>query len=376
MCLSFAENSPDILPSAPVKQNIEIVKQPVPVYIPTPKHLLEARKVNGSTKYDECSASKRPKLEYVPKALSNNSAPIPTYVPSSVANTVTDEYEPRNVCGNNADVLNCDVEADSNGDDILGLLNELSTEQMTNNSNQSNCMTINSKPSTDTIDLDETKEQKSKENSHKSSSSSRHRHHSHKSSHSERKSSNTSSRSSSSTHKSSHHSSHKSRHADKAKDKHLDKNKDKAKSRHSSKSSKDIKHKSNEHRSKSTSSRHHSSHHSDKKTHSSNNNSSNQSKDCVNNSIEYETESEDDDVEAQCRMIFEEFVPSTIENKTDETSNGLSMSTEEDANDITAKIDDATRKKRVAHENADKQIKSIASFRRQGDHVKNAMQVC
>lgn len=378
-CSFISENSPETLPSTPVQKSTEIVKQPVPVYIPTPKHLLEARKANGSIKSDEPPISKRPRLEYVPKAISNNSTPIPTYVPSSVANTATDEYEPRNVCGkaNDALPMNCDAGADSNGDDILGLLSELSSEQIPNNENQSNCMTIDTKTSSDTIGLDESKEPKSKENSQKSSSSSRHRHHSHKSSHSDRKSS-SSSRSNSSTHKSSHNSSHKSRHGDKDKDKHSDK--DKAKSRHSSKSSKDVKHKSSEHRSKSSSSssssRHHSSHHSDRKTHSSNNNSSSKPKDCVNNSIEYETDSEDDDVEAQCRMIFEEFDPSTVETKSEETPNGQSTSADEDGNDSSTRIDDPMKKKRVAHENADKQVNKMTQFRKHTDHVKNAMQVC
>lgn len=375
----FLENPPEPLTSTTTQQSTEILKQPVPVYIPTPKHLLEARKANGSSRSDECSASKRPKLEYVPKAITNNSTPIPTYVPSSVPSTTNDEYEPSTVCAKNA-VLN-DNEADSNGDDIMGLLTELSSEQITNNENQGNCMTIESKASKNLSDLEEPKEQKSKENSHKSSSSSsRHRHHSHKSSHSDRKGS-SSSKSSSSTHKSSHHSSsHKSKHSDKDKDKHLDKDKDrdKAKSRHSSKSSKDTKHKSSEHRSKSSSSsrRHSSSHHSEKKTHSSNSNSSNKPEDCITNSIAYETESEDDDVEAQCRLIFEEFDPSTIETKTDETLNGLSSpSAEDEGNDASNKIDDTTKKKRVAHDNADKHVKSIATFRRHSDHVKNAMQV-
>lgn len=367
---AFIENPPNLLKPVINQENTQTSKPPVPVYIPTPKHILEARKSNGSGTTEECPPSKKPKLEYVPKAISNNSEPIPTYIPSSVP-TSNDEYEPSPVFGKEDTTPNT-IEGDLN-DDISGLLTELSSEQITNNENRTENVPNDSKQVEETNDLKESKEQKSKENSHKSSSSSRHRHHSssssstHKSSHSNRKSS---SRSSSSTHKSSsssHHSSRKSKHSDK----------DKEKSRHSSKSSsKESRHKS-EHRSKSSSSsssssRHHSSNHSDKKIHNSNNN--NKTKNCIQSSVVYETDSEEDDVEAQCRMIFEEFDPSTLENKHDEMPNDSATSAEED-DSSSSKVDDVTKKKRLAHENADKQIKSITPFKRNADHVKNALQV-
>lgn len=94
---------------------------------------------------------------------------------------------------------------------------------------------------------------------------------------------------------------------------------------------------------------------------------------------------DDDDVEAQCRQIFEEFEPITAnENQSDEM---LSMELEGAAaavaatkdnngiDDTLTKHDDVTKKKRIAHENADKQTKPIASFKRNANHVKNAMQV-
>lgn len=92
---------------------------------------------------------------------------------------------------------------------------------------------------------------------------------------------------------------------------------------------------------------------------------------------------DDDDVEAQCRMIFEEFEPEKgNDNPSDEM---LSMELQATAttnnhdsgiDDTTsARQDDAAKKKRVAHENADKQVKPIATFKRNADHVKNAMQV-
>lgn len=366
------------------------LQPPIPVYIPTPKHILEARKASSTTtttaaattttttikERSDGSARKKPKLEYVPKAISNNSGPVPTYIPSSVRNTSIDEYEPVNTA-NDETVIRTNIEADSNGDDISGLLTELLSDEVTNNQIYTDGMTNESADSKDS-------KEKSKENSHKSSSS-RHRHHSssHKSSRSEkshpdRKSSTSSSRSSSSTmHKSSHHSSSSS---SSRKSKHSDKEKDissKEKDKHSTKSSKESKHRSSEHRSKSSSSssssrRHSSSSHSDKKTHSSNNNSSSLKEDCINESMVYESESDEDDVEAQCRMIFEEFDPSTIEIKPDDMPHDVS-SPDQESN---GKMEDAAKKKRIAHENVNRQVRSSESFVKKANHVQNAMQVC
>lgn len=354
--------------------NIQTLQPPVPVYIPTPKHILEARKANGSNANDaEGSASKKPKLEYVPKSISITSSPVPTYIPSSLKESSNHEYEPTN----NFTKINAiaeNIEGDSNGDDISGLLTELSNEQITNNDITNATKEIVEKKDIDkSKELKESKDSKSKENTYRSSSSSsssRHRHHSssHRSTHSDRKNS-SSSRSGSSSHKSSHHSSGKSKHSDKDILK---------ESRHSSKSSKNSKHRSGESRSKSSSSssssHHHSSRHSDKKTtHRSNKTSINKQKDCIN-SVVYETNSEDDDVEAQCRMIFDEFDPSTINSISDEMENGFASKTvENESNDILSKIDDATKKKRIAHENADKTEK--IPVKKHTNHVKNAMQV-
>lgn len=345
--------------------NPQTLAPPVPVYIPTPKHILEARKANSSTaEHSEGAKKKKPKLEYVPKAISkNNSGPIPTYIPSTVRNTSIDEYEPTNPV-NNDSVIPMDTDnGGANGDNVTGLLTDLLSEQIT--TNDQNHTKSPTKESDDNKELKE----KSKENRHKSSSSSsRHRHHSssHKSSrsdksHSDRKSS--SSRSSSSTHRSSsHHSSSSSK-----KSKQSDKEKEissKEKSKHSS-----SKHKSSEHRSKSSSSssssRRHSSS-SDKKTHSSNINSSNKKEDCI------ETDSEEDDVEAQCRMIFEEFDPSTIEIKPDDMPNNVS-SPEHETN---GNNEDALKKKRIAHENVNNQVRSSEQFKPKANHIRNAMQVC
>lgn len=373
------------------QQSNQTLLQPVPVYIPTPKHILEARKTNGtSTDDDEAPNRKRPKLEYVPKAIGINQNPIPTYIPSSL-NSATNseqqnasnlEYEPTKILNKNDSFTASDNDrGDVNGDDIIGLLSELSeTDQMANGNQIKNTTKISNElnVSIESNDVKQSKETTSKENRHKNSSSSRHRHHSssHRSSHSDRKSS-SSSRSSSSSHRSSHHSSsRKSKHSDK----------DLHKPSSSSSSSKSSsKHKSSEHRrssSSSSSSRHRSSNHSsDKRTSSSNNNnnsnSSNTNEDCANNSIIYEEESEDDDVEAQCRMIFEEFDPETIDGPSDEmiAQELESTTVPDESDDGASKANDAIKKKRIAHENADKQVKLTTTVNRNINHVKNAMQV-
>lgn len=421
----FIENQPNaIVPSQP---NNPAVTQPLPVYIPTPKHILEARKANGTSTDNgvndngatgdvECSASKRPRLEYVPKAIKINHNPIPTYIPSALSRSTSIdgsggsdgaandlEYEP----------INIDDKTNQNGGDITGLLTDLSSDQITKNgqttengsltpaaANESNVLNEMNVPST--ID-----ESKSKENRHRSSSSSssrHHRHHSssnsssnHKSSHSDRKGSSSSSRSSGSSHRSSRHhhhsSSRKSKHSDK------DKDKDDVKLKTDSKPSDGKSSGSENHRSlkrsssSSSSSRHHhrSSNHSSKTTHSSNNHSSSSNKkeaqDCPSNSVAYDMDSEcddddDDDVEAQCRMIFEEFEPQTAnETQSDEMlsvelQSMASSNHDIDIDDATiTNHDDATKKKRIAHDNADKQVKPIATFKRNSDHVRNAMQV-
>lgn len=400
--------------------------QPLPVYIPTPKHILEARKANGTATNDEegggvnangaasnleCPpASKRPRLEYVPKAIKINQNPILTYIPSALSRSTSIgsddadaanelEYEPSNIVD----------KTNRNGTDTTGLFADLSSDQITQNGQISGDNTENGSLTTmktvtesnvsNELSAPATNDDsKSKENRHRSSSSSsssrHHRHHSsssssnHKSSHSDRKGSSSSSRSSSSSHRSSRHhhhsSSRKSKHSDKDSDKDKDDGKVKTDSKHSdSRSSKS-----------SSSSRHHhrSSNQSNKKTHSNNNHSSSSDKqqkqeDCPSNSVDYDMEfddDDDDDVEAQCRMIFEEFEPQTAE-ENQPSDDMLSLELQAaatynhdsgiDTTSTSTMQDDATKKKRIAHENADKQVKPIATFKRNSDHVKNAMQV-
>lgn len=335
------------------------LNQPVPVYIPTPKHILEARKVNGSnTTNDESPVvRKKPKLEYVPKAITNHNEPIPTYIPSSLNNTSNVEaahleYEPTHPSTvNNRNVFINNIDVDQNGDDITGLLTELSNER-TSHDGISAIKKPNEENSSKT--LNEENGRSLKENSHRSSSSSsssRHRHHS-----SSYKSTHSSSRSSSSSHRSSHNSSRKKKHSDK--DKHRDKDRDsKEIKKHWSKSSSTHKHKSSEH--------------SDRKLHSNNNRSSkkeeNEADDCDTNSVIYDADS-GDDIEQQCRMIFEQFDATTIEKQSVEPLQVKDVSD--------SVIDDTAKKKRVAHENADKLTKSIAPIKKNENHLRNAMQVC
>lgn len=426
----FVENQPNA--AVPSQPSNPAVAQALPVYIPTPKHILEARKTNGTNSdgggavdngaanESECSASKRPRLEYVPKAIKINHNLIPTYVPSALSRSTSTgsetndmEYEPSNVAGQTTEI----------GGDITGLLTDLSADQVTKNGQTSANNAENgaltpiasasvsvsvskeSNEATETTAATTNDDTKSKENRHRSSSSSssrHHRHHSssnHKSSHSDRKSGSSSSRSSSSSHRSSRHhhhsSSRKSKHSDKDKDD--DKVKLKADSKHSDgKSPSSESHhrssKKSSSSSSSSSSRHHhrSSKHPTKNSHSNNNHSSSSNKrdeDCLNDSVVYDMDSEidddDDDVEAQCRMIFEEFKPQTA-NDNQQSDDMLSLELQATATNnhdsgiddtTSAKLDDATKKKRIAHENADKQIKPIATFKRNADHVKNAMQV-
>lgn len=359
-------------------QNIQLLQPPAPFYIPTPKHILEARKASieddGTT-----PTSKKPKLEYVPQAKtpSNNLYPIPTYVPSTVSNVPAainpsvNAIEQSNINGN-----------DSNGDDISGILTELSTDQ---NNDLEEILNDNSEIKLKSPCENGTVAEKHRRHSSNSTSSSRSQ-----SSRSDRdkkvassrkhtskdKSPNHKTISSSSGHKSSKTSSSASsshRSSSSSKSKH----KDKSKSSHSSSSS--SKHKSSssdkEHRKTSSSSSSHkrSSSHSDSKhrKHSKDEKSENSKSQIEDVVYDIDSDFDDGDVEAECRMIFEEFDPSTIKPATSEITDDRRPSIESD--DVSS--DDVNKRKRVAHENADKQFKPLQTFQKTSNHVQNAMQV-
>lgn len=82
--------------------------------------------------------------------------------------------------------------------------------------------------------------------------------------------------------------------------------------------------------------------------------------------IQYEMDSEEDDIEAQCRMIFDEYVP---DEKPSEETNGHTTDT---VNEITERSEETMKRKRTAYENADK---TLRPFKKSSNHVQNAMQV-
>ncbi|KAG4075880.1 hypothetical protein HA402_003706 [Bradysia odoriphaga] len=97
--------------------------------------------------------------------------------------------------------------------------------------------------------------------------------------------------------------------------------------------------------------------------------------DCnVSPSSVFDTDSEEDDVMAQCRMIFEEFKEVSNNGKSDELVNGSSKRKSiEEPMDVVAPVDESTRKKRVAYDKAEKlrsdSMKPVVGI----DHKRNAM---
>lgn len=77
-------------------------------------------------------------------------------------------------------------------------------------------------------------------------------------------------------------------------------------------------------------------------------------------------DSEEDDIEAQCRMIFDEYVPNE---KPSEETNGHATDA---VNEITERSEEIIKRKRTAHENADK---PLLPFKKSSNHVQSAMQV-
>lgn len=86
----------------------------------------------------------------------------------------------------------------------------------------------------------------------------------------------------------------------------------------------------------------------------------------------YETDLEEDDVEAQCRMIFEEFEPDTVAPASD--ADATTQSSTNEPYDPMAKYDDSGKRKRVAYENAESQHKPLKTSNQNINHVRNAMQ--
>lgn len=323
----------------PTTQEIQILQPPVPVYVPTPKHILEGRKTNGvlapRPDVDHEQVKKKPRLEYVPKPMNPEktiSDSTPVYVPTALTDHIDiaiDEYIDS-------------TQKSEDVDDLSGIATELLFENECKDQNtESQIKTVGKSADS------ENKREKS-ESSRKHSHSDRHKHGSSKES-SHRSSS-------SSKHKSSHHSS-----SSQSKSKHSEKDRVRKKRTEDRSSSKDSKSSTSSH--KHSSSRK-SSGSSRRKTHEHHSKSKSGKE-----AVVYATDSEveEDDIEAQCRMIFDEFDPSTV-------VKGETLEDDDTpAVDSLAKYDDFNKKKRVAHDNAD--TKPLLSFTRSSNHVHNAMQV-
>lgn len=125
---------------------------------------------------------------------------------------------------------------------------------------------------------------------------------------------------------------------------------------------------SSQHRS---SSHKHSSHRSNSSDPKSKSASASETQEEINlNALIYESDMEEDDVEAQCRMIFEEFDPETVT----QASDSETMTSTNETHDPMAKYDDCGKRKRVAYENADTHPKPLKSHQ-STNHVQNALQV-
>lgn len=360
-----------------------MLEPPVPpVYVPTPKHILEARKENGPKTTVTTAAivsleptKKRPRLEYVPRSKHpvDNALPAPTYVPSAISSP-SDEYVPAN--------------ESNETDDLTGIASELiSTNETTQNlnevSNESKCAVLPeiSTGSNETSMRTESEEKSSsrrgsnsKSSSHSSHHSDRHKHGS-SSSKSSHRSTSSSHKKSTSSHSSSSSSRSKSKYSDKDKEKDKEKGKDKDRS-----SSKDGKKKDEERNGekKSSSSQHRSSSHKRSRHRSSSSErktkgeSASSKEKCNLNALMYETDLEEDDVEAQCRMIFEEFDPETVPPS---DADSTAPTGTDETHDPMAKYDDSAKRKRVAYENAESQHKPSKSSKPSTNHVQNAMKV-
>lgn len=363
-----------------VQQSIQMLQPPVPIYVPTPKHILEARKENNNTSEPN---KKKPKLEYVPKSKTPlDTSQIPTYIPSPMIRALSDNecdhketYYPTDIYSESSQPVNVadNKYSDNKNEDILVENNESKIQNDMKFESSSIKLHRHSSSSS----------KSSNSRSHSGSHSSRHKDKhssSSKESSSHHRSSNSSHKSSSSSKLSNHHShssssSSKTKHSDKSKEKQTEK--DGKDAHHSSSKHKSSRHKGDEKKklSKSSSSSSKSHNSSSKKDQNSTGKSSSGNGEHIDtfvdeDKLQYDFDSDEDDVEAQCRMIFEEFDPTSVA-KEDEQETDSSEKTDSS----NAKYDNFNAKKRVAYENADKQHKPLATFNRKSNHVSNAMQV-
>lgn len=87
----------------------------------------------------------------------------------------------------------------------------------------------------------------------------------------------------------------------------------------------------------------------------------------------FDTDSDEDDVMRQCRMIFDEF--SSQAPASTSTASEMDPSAKDDLVDFATKYDDQNKRKRVAYENADKHSKPLQTYSNRKNHISGAMQV-
>lgn len=300
------------------------------MYKPTPKSLL-------ASSYSYSPPVKKPKLEYVPKSKSNFTS-IATYVPSTSIKSNSDNESEVQKCG--WDYLSeiIDKEPPANADKtptyVPTKISRSTSEDATKSSetvtkstddeNENKCLTDDTKRKSSS----KPEKTKSRHDHHKSSSKSTSRSHSHSSKNKHENLSKTSSersKSSKSTHRSSHEKSKSNSSRSDSKSS-LDRNGSESKRCDKTQSSKDTK---SSRSSSKTTAKKDDEMVSSKKTKPGRTSSATTKNEIVENvplysdnnispSSVFDTDSEEDDVMAQCRMIFDEFKEVSNNGKTND----------------------------------------------------------
>lgn len=324
-----------------------------PVYKPTPKTILEARKTEFTDAIEPVDQSKRPKLEYVPKSVNYSDQNTPTYTPSTVENP-TDGYVPEP----HVSLQQVHIES---------ALEKTVVEEHSNGNKSSmdepKCHNEGSK-----MKSSGSSSRHKSSSSSKKSSRDRDKHHS-------SRSGSSSKEPSSSTHKSvdkrsSKHSSSSRRHhsssSSRSKDTHTSSGSSRSKSKHRERpKDKESKHSSSSSRPKERPEDQSSS---TNKEHASDGGTITDD-DLANLSYD------EDDIEAQCRLIFEEYNAQCAKSQTiPSTSNQTdSFDNETKIDPVAEKYANTGIKSRAAHANADnveRPVRPIAI-----NHEQSAMQV-
>uniref|UniRef100_A0A6B2EG46 Putative rna exonuclease 1 n=1 Tax=Phlebotomus kandelakii TaxID=1109342 RepID=A0A6B2EG46_9DIPT len=330
----------------------ETESQTPPVY--TPSQRSESKRPR-----EEEPVAKKAKLEYVPHSISTkavtNDHPAPSYIPSlSVLKTTNPDEISFEQIDEELNLIS-DILQDVEDNEVLPEVNQVATytpskiEEKLPEVKDTEKENIEEKPD-DKVEKEPekvVKEEKTKSKEDKKHSSSRHRSHSSKSRHHSSKSSHKSHRSSSKSHESDRKSSHSS------------KRHHSSSSRSSSKSASDKK-----------SGKSSSGHSSKSSKASSSSNTQKNSKPPEIDIFALEAESSDeDDIMAQCKMIFEEFQEQPQEN-----SEKLVEKEKKSEPAPPDPYEDVAKKKRIAHENAQSRPSLLPAPPKRVNHMQNALQ--